>query len=431
MKAIAWSSLVGGVLCLGMLGCSASSKGTGGELMNHSNGNGSSTGTGGSNGQPDLGGNVGSGDGPSIGPVDMGGSGGGCQAGGVEFVPKVPTVMLMVDRSGTMFVDQGNPWGTLRDGVLPVVKDLNEQVRFGFMAITGEKGMCPLLDQVAPADANYEPVQQMYMSLKAPTKGESPGMLGLQKAYETLSKDQTPGDKYILFVTDGEQDYCDDGNALCPTDSVVYWLQKLKAQNVTTMVFGLPSKGDQTSYGNILQAFANAGAGQPVAPAVGANQKLQDIYDQCFYGGDPNATGWKAEYAAAGVAKPDDPATPMVDESKVPLGVYAATGGTAKVFKPDPTDQNALAEEFRKVLAGVKSCTFDLGGNIKVVQELLSEAHVYIEGTEVPLDQSKANGWYMPTPTQIELAGTACDTWRTPQSNNIKWDFPCKLIVPR
>ncbi len=427
MKTRAWTSVAGAALCLAFLACSAS--GTDSKTKVDNPGSGSSTGSGGIT----LGGN---GPGPGAsGSTTLGGSvnsgtGGACQAGGVDFVPKVPTVMLMVDRSGTMFINQGNPWGTLRDGVLPVVQELNEQVRFGFMAITGEAGMCPLVDEVAPADANYDAVQSKYMALAAPTKGESPGMLGLQRAYETLSADPTPGDKYILFVTDGEQDYCGDGNALCPTDSVVYWLQKLKALGVTTMVFGLPSSGDQVAYGNILQAFANAGAGEPVAPAVGASQTQLDIFNQCFYGGDANAAGWQLEYAEA-EHPVDDPATTDVNESQVPLGTYAAVGGTAKVFKPDPTDQDALAEEFRKVLAGVKSCTFDLGGDIKVVQSLLSEAHVFIEGNEVPLDLTMANGWYMPTPTQIELVGTACDTWRTPQANKIAWDFPCKILEPK
>lgn len=410
------------------MACSAG-KGTGGD---GNTGASSSTGATSNTGatQPILGGSLGTGAGFTVGGDinATGGTGGGCQTGGAEFVPKVPTVMLLVDRSGTMFVNQGNPWGTLRDGVLPVVKNLNDQVRFGFMAITGEAGMCPLLDEVAPADKNYDAVQTTYMGLKQPTKGESPGMLGLQRAYDVLSKDPTPGDKYVLFVTDGEQDYCGDGNALCPTDSVVYWLQKLNALKVTTMIFGLPSSGDQASYAAILQAFANAGAGQPVAPAVPANQTLKDIHDQCFYGGDTNATGWKAEFAAA--AKVDDAATAGIDESQT-LGNYATTGGTAKVFKPDPTDQTALATQFEQVLAGVKSCTFDIGGDIKVVQTLLSEAHVFVEGTEVPLDPTGMNGWHMPTPTQIELVGAACESWRMPANNKITWDFPCRILVPK
>jgi hypothetical protein len=430
MKARAWSSILGTGVCMVFAACSAGTNGTGVD-GNHgassSNGSTSSTGA-----QPMLGGFLGNGAGVALGGNVNGGTGtgtgGACQTGGADFVPKVPTVILLVDRSGTMFINQGNPWGTLRDGVLPVVKSLNDQVRFGFMAITGEAGMCPLLDEVAPAEKNYDAVQTMYMGLKQPTKGESPGMLGLQRAYEVLSKDQTPGDKYVLFVTDGEQDYCGDGNALCPTDSVVYWLQKLNALKVTTMIFGLPSSGDQASYGGILQAFANAGAGQPVAPAVPTNQTVKDIHDQCFYGGDINATAWKAEFAAA--AKVDDAATADTDESQT-LGNYATTGGTAKVFKPDPTDQTALAKQFEQVLAGVKSCIFDIGGDIKVVQTLLSEAHVYVQDVEVPLDPAGMNGWHMPTPTQIELVGAACDNWRMPANTKIAWDFPCRILVPK
>jgi hypothetical protein len=437
MKALVWSSVLASVLCASLSACSATVA-----RKDDAKGGGSNNSSGGMGGtQPShLGGML-----PIAGTIGelggntteggSGGMAGACQTGGADFVPKVPTVMLLVDRSGTMFVNQGNPWGTLRDGVLPVVKDLNDQVRFGFMAITGEQGsaaMCPLLDQVAPADNNYDAVADKYMGLTMPTKGESPGMLGLQRAYEVLSADTTPGDKYVLFVTDGEQDYCGDGNALCPTDSVVYWLQKLKALNVQTMIFGLPLQqgaSDQAAatYGAILQAFANAGAGQAVAPVVTGTQTALDIYNQCFYGGDANAIGWKAEFATA--AKVDDAATADVDESKT-LGNYAALGGTAKVFKPDPTDQTALATEFRKVLAGVKSCSFDIGGDIKVIQDLLGEAHVFIEGAEVPLDLTATNGWYMPTETQIELVGEACNSWRMPEKNKITWDFPCKILVP-
>jgi len=201
----------------------------------------------------------------------------------------------------------------------------------------------------------------------------------------------------------------------------------LKTLGVTTFVFGLPSSGNQAGYAAILQAFANAGAGQAVAPAVAAGQTQRDIYDQCFNGGDANAAGWKVEYGAAG--KVDDPLTAAVDEAKTPLASYAVAGGTAKVYKPDPTDQDALAEEFRGVLSGVKSCTFDLGGDIKIITELLSEANVYVEDVDVPLDPM--NGWGMSSPTVLELYGSACENWRQLGVNKIKWDFPCKIIVPK
>lgn len=337
------------------------------------------------------------------------------------FVPKVPTVMLMVDRSGTMFKDAGNPWGTLRDGVLEVVQQMDADVRFGFLAITGEQeaGKCPLVDEVAPADHNYAQIQPKYMSLVAPTKGESPGMRGLQRAAEILAADKTEGDKYILFVTDGEQDYCNDGDFSCPTDSVVYHLQQLAAKGIKTFIFGLPMKSDDAAqtarYPSVLQAFADAGMGVAVAPVLppGATGPINIFYN-C-----QGVADWKAEATAAG--------TPDMS----PLGTYAAASGGAKVFTPDATNKEALRDEIAKVLSGVKSCTFDIGGGIKVIQSLLTEAHVFVQGAEVPLDLNKTNGWYMPTETQIELVGAACDNWRKPENTKIDWDFPCKILVPK
>jgi hypothetical protein len=417
MMVRALSSVLGSTLCLALLGCSAGSSGTG---VDGSGANGSgATGSGGS--QPSLGGVLGTGSSLSVSGQNTGPGGPDvCQTGGAEFVPKVPTVMLLVDRSGTMFKDAGNPWNTLRDGVLEVVSGMSNDVRFGLVAVTGEQaaGMCPLLDEVMPADQNYEALAAKYTALVAPTKGESPGMRGLQRAADILAADTTPGDKYILFVTDGEQDYCNDGDFACPTDSVVYHLQQTAAKGIKTFIFGLPmtstDAAQQARYPSVLQAFADAGMGLPVAPVLppGGTAPLNIFYN-CL--GVPE---WAAEATAA--------ARPAME----PLGTYATASGGAKVFTPG-VEANALKEEIARVLSGVKSCTFDIGGDIKVVQSLLSEAHVYVQDTEVPLDLTMANGWYMPTPTQIELVGDACTNWRMPQNTKIDWDFPCKILVPK
>jgi hypothetical protein len=320
-----------------------------------------------------------------------------------------------------MFKDAGgNPWSTLRDGVLEVVQSLSHDVRFGLIAVTGEQGgMCPMLDEVAPADDNYDALAAKYMSLTAPTKGESPGMRGMARAAELLSADTAPGDKYVLFVTDGEQDYCDDGNFACPTDSMVYRLQELATRGFKTFVFGLPMQSmdaqQQARYPHVLQAFADAGAGLGVAPVLppGGTTPL-DIFYNCDV-----VPAWKAETTA--LARP----------AMQTLGSYAASSGGARVFAPDPNDKGALKEALAQVLAGVKSCTFDIGGDIKVIQDKLGLAHVYVQDQEVPLDPEGVDGWYMPSPTQIELVGDACNNWRMPQSTKIAWDFPCKILVPK
>jgi hypothetical protein len=409
MKARVLSCILGG-LCCASIGC--------GQPGAVQRGKGNGSGADGAGAQPNLGGALAGGAQPALGG-NLSGTGAapgeGCQTGGAEFVPILPTVLLLVDRSGTMFKDAGmEPWTTLRDGVLEVVQDMAADVRFGLVAVTGEVGMCPLLDEVAPAESNYDALAAMYMSLGPPTKGESPGMLGLARTSQLLAADTSPGTKYVLFVTDGEQDFCNDPFYACPTDSVVYQLQNLHTQGFKTFIFGLPMKSDdaaaQARYPVVLQAFADAGSGLATVPVMSPTE----TYYACNT--DPN---WLAEHTAA-ARGPEQP-----------LGVYGAPSGGAPVFAPDPTNKEALKAEFAKVLAGVKSCTFDIGGGIKVIQSLLSEAHVYIEGVEVPLDTAMANGWYMPTESQIELVGEACTKWRTPGNNKITWDFPCKILVPK
>jgi hypothetical protein len=350
-----------------------------------------------------------------------------------EFKPKTPTVFLLVDQSGSMFACHTNggaksatanecanhadtSWYPLRDGVLQVVQQLGSTVRFGFAAFTGEMGdaMCPKLDPVLPALDNAAAIQTRYDALVAPRKGETPSRAALTQVGDLLMKDMAaPGEKFILFVTDGQPDYCDDGNELCPPDSVVGELQSLVKANIQTLVFGISSPLTTISDA-VLAAFANAGAGQPVGQL---NADVNAIYDQCS-----GVPGWMADFAATG--------KPAMRPSTI--GDYAPTGGNATVFKPDLTNQTALVNEISAALSGVKSCVFDLsdptnGKPIMVDLTQLDQAHVLIMGTEVPRDDT--NGWHMTTDTQLTLSGTACDTWRKPENTKIDFQFPCQIII--
>jgi hypothetical protein len=364
------------------------------------------------------------------------GAAGACMEKKYQFVPKTPTVFLLVDQSGSMFQcrTQGGAksatanecashadtsWYPLRDGVLQVVQQLGSTVRFGFSAFTGEQGdaMCPTLDPVLPALDDAAAIATRYNALTAPRKGETPTKAALVQVADILAKDtQAPGEKFILFVTDGQPDYCDDGNELCPPDSVVGELQTLSKANIHTIVMGISSPLTTIS-DSVLQAFANAGAGQPVAYL---NADVNAIYDQCA-----GVAGWAADFAAT-----NKPAMrPSTIGSYVPP---TAVAGNATVFKPDLTNQMALVGEISNALSGVKSCVFDLsdptnGKPIMVDTTQLDKAHVLIMGTEIPLDDT--NGWHMTSDTQLELSGTACDTWRNPMNTTIDFQFPCQIIV--
>jgi hypothetical protein len=115
-----------------------------------------------------------------------------------------------------------------------------------------------------------------------------------------------------------------------------------------------------------------------------------------------------------------------------PIATYAATAGTAQVYSPGGTSQQALADQISAALADVKSCTFDLtnlqGKSIKVVRAKLDQASVLVNGTAVPLDTTNTNGWDAVTDTQLQLFGPACDAWRDPKVTDIKFNFPCEAI---
>ena len=144
------------------------------------------------------------------------------------------------------------------------------------------------------------------------------------------------------------------------------------------------------------------------------------IFDQC-----QGVTPWRTDLTASG--------HPTTRGPTATVGTYATTAGPTKPFKPNAADQNMLVTQLSTALAGVKSCTFDLndvsGKTIKVDTTKLNQAHVKIQGVEVPL--SATNGWNVDAaaPTQLVFSGTACTTWRNPNSKTIDLQFPCGTII--
>jgi len=357
---------------------------------------------------------------------------GPCMVRHFKFAPRVPNVLVLVDGSGSMFQPQtGLPngaWDALRTAVLPIVQDLQltpdgqPQIDFGLGVFTGvAPSMCPIFQTVNIAENNYATIMSMYPTGKlSQMKLETPVTQVLPKVPPLFMGAPGNGGNYVLFVTDGEPDFCDDGNTTCPVDAVVKEIKDLNAMSITTYVIGLSSNFNTGTCPGVLQAYANAGVNQPIAnPCPGHN-----IYDECN-----GNMSWKA--LAGGRAT----GQALVD--------YTTTGGTAQVFTPDVTNQQALSNTLAGLFSGVKSCTFDLNNleagepPLKVDTTQLGGAQILIETTVVPLDNT--NGWRvncvpagnpMCTPSQIELTGTFCDTWRLAANKNITFNFPCGVIVP-
>ena len=407
-----------GAALLGLFLASACSAGSGAKSSDLHNGSAGSglviTGSGG------VGNGSGNGTG-NTGNINVGNTGGtaagmGCQHKDFTFVPKIPSVFVLVDQSGSMFDSMA--WDPLKAGVLDVVMQLQGQINFGFSSFTGQQGgMCPIFSPVSPGLNNFDKISAAYSKLAKldNPKGETPVGLVLPLVADVLKNDGIEGDKYILFVTDGEPDFCDDGDKVCPVDDVVSHLQALKAQGINTIVFGLKSTLSDISDAT-LQAFANAGAGQPVGSSFGTTT-LQSVCYSC-----QGVNGWKADWAGSGRTTDCQTAGNQV------LGSYADAGGTAIVYRPDAANQQALTAQIASVVSGIKTCTFDLS-DFTVDLTLLNMASVSVEGQVVPL--SMDNGWRMNTSSQLELVGDACSNWKMPQNNKIAFNFPCELLIPK
>ncbi len=371
--------------------------------------------------------------------ADATASGDACQHLTVDFLPKVPLVYVLVDRSGSIFAqtpagDGGttNEWDPLRTATLSVIQSLQGQVAFGFSSYTGinpntTPGMCPILDPPPTAASialnDYPPISASYASLTQPAfKAETPAQKSLEAVGQALTQAGAqaslgagqPGGKYILFVTDGETDFCDDGNAVCPADAVIAEIEKLYSQQIQTLILAISSNLSNISV-PVLQGFANAGAGLPVLAPPGSAQGSPlaptDIYNQCN-----NVTGWKQLFTAAGM------------QPGQALGTYAAldaSAANATVFSPGGANVSDLTSKLAAALKTVKSCSFDLQGKIKVDLARAGSGRVAIDGTATPYDGT--NGWTMSTPTQLDLVGQSCQQWRD-TGKNITFDFPCDVI---
>lgn len=305
-----------------------------------------------------------------------------CNKVAIEFAPKVPAVFLLVDRSSSMF--ERSLWEPLERGVLAVVEQLQDEMRFGFSSYTGAREMCPQLSMIVPiAEHNYAAIARAYQAIERPQyKAETPTSLALAEVTERLLQEPADDPKTIVLVTDGEPDFCDDPNVTCSRDAVVGAVQDAYTRGVGTFIF---SVGGEVDRGH-LSDVANAGVGEPV------EDRQMAVQYQC-----PERRG-----------------------------TYAASSGNAPFFEPDVNDQQALVAALSGAIAGVRSCTFDLQGKVQIDLSMADQGLVTIDGA--PVAYATADGFRMNSPTQLELLGGACARLKQPETKRVSIDFPCQAI---
>lgn len=208
-------------------------------------------------------------------PITLGGdfNPGGGNTGGeppacvdveVDFEPEVPTVITLIDQSGSMIQDLAGEtrWNAVRDtliGTNGIIPALEDSVQFGLMLYTGpDQGngsVCPLITEVAPAVSNLGAITTQYQP--DDWLWETPTGDSVAAAASSLASYPEP--KVIILATDGEPDTCELPNPQRGQQEAKDAVAAAYGQGITTYVL---SVGDDVSDTH-LREVANLGQGYP------------------------------------------------------------------------------------------------------------------------------------------------------------------------
>lgn len=380
---------------------------------------------------------------PDIAPEDQLVEGKVCNSQEVAFTKQIPTVMLLLDRSTSMFAPNlpngGSPspfgsfddrWEALRAAVAGL-EQYADEVQIGAATFTGYNeqngGVCPELQglDMQIATGNFGQVLELLPDSQTalpPSKSETPTAEALEEAVAALTAVEVEGPKYLVLVTDGLPELChpdllDKGN-WCGHDSAFAVVQQAYAAGVTTHVIGIIGAGqpeEEAAADYFLNGIAHAGQGLELAPPLTDLHCIQQestldrgaIPDNDFY------TNWRPWAAAT-------------------YGEDTHTYADTLYFAP--TDGDALGTELASVVASTRSCSFEM--DEAVVRAQADKGAVRVEltdGTARDLVFGDANGWGLDPDNDytVVISGTSCTEIQSDLIANIQIQFPCEVRVPR
>src|SRR5690606_17874666 len=276
----------------------------------------------------------------------------------------------------------------------------------GFAAFTGQAGLTCPLDLTAAASIGLGKlvgISSVLDPLEPPdpegVKGETPTAAAIAAVRAELALDPSPGEVFVLLITDGDPDFCDDAEAACPSDALVYELQSAYLAGIETRVFNIAG-GAATALR--LQNFARAGRG------LSARGFSQNMYNTCIT--DPT---WAAKLSALGRGVGNSLGNYMIG---APAGSYVTL---------DPSDPMALSATLANETASLLSCFFELEGGTLGAGE---ESAVSVELAGEPLEYGDPDGWTLHAGSLLELTGKACATYRSTAAPTLRIQVECDAL---
>jgi hypothetical protein len=307
---------------------------------------------------------------PDGGPPPPRDGGDDCPGIDLDLAPTVPTVVLLLDQSGSMDEDFGGipRWDAMEQALVApgsgVVATLEATVRFGATLYTSHNGdldgeSCPILQTVDPALDNHAAIQAL-LAANGPD-GDTPTGDSIDDVAARIGGlDPALAPFYVVLATDGEPDSCEVPNPQTGQAEAIAAAEAAFAAGIRTFVLGVGSDVGAAH----LQDMANAGAGLAV-------------------GGAENEPFFTAN---------------------------------------DPAE---LADAFGEIIGGVRTCVFTLSGEVDL--DRTCEGDVVLNGER--LECNGPDGWRLNDATTLELVGAACTTALTAAEVHLTAEFPCDAVI--
>jgi hypothetical protein len=301
-----------------------------------------------------------------------------------SYTSEPPTVMLLIDQSGSMTApildasgaNVGSRWDVLREAIVNpdtgLLAWLDQSARVGLMLFTSRNGFadgasCPMLTTVPVMFDNLDRVRAVYLGAEPLTpNGDTPTGESIDQAALALSQAANGAPQYLLLLTDGDPDTCAQPNPQLGMPQAIAAAQRAYAQGIRVFTVGV----SQDIRGANLQQMANAGAGKD--PGL-------------IYGQD----------AAA----------------EQPL--FAST------------DPEQLASQLEGVIGDIRTCTISLGQWAGASRGL--DGRISLDGQV--LEFGSADGWSFVDDDTLRIHGTACQKILG-EGQKLEITFPCVDDTP-
>ncbi len=281
--------------------------------------------------------------------------------------PVTPSILLVIDRSGSMREGFGNPsvekWSAVRNALVDpatgVVTQLESKAYFGAMIYDTADATCPRLGNTPRALNNAATIRTALMTNPS-QNGSTPTAKTLAAAVASFTATPPPAGSppIIVLATDGEPRSCnDEANPPTPQARVV---------TAAAAAFAAKIKVIPLSVGNAigeahLQDVANAGAGVTA--------------------GMPNAPFYKGNNPAE------------------------------------------LKTAFDNIIGGVVSC--DLTVNASVSQEQAAQAVIRLNGRALLF----GTDWELVGDRTIRILGASCTEMKAAAMPAVEGTFPCGVVL--